>query len=288
MPPGMNLKKIIIITLLLGIPFIFLIRKMGEHGSIILPENPKRIVSLSPSITRCIIDLGAEELLAGVTDYTLHPELKVESVGAYISPNIEKIITLNPDLVLVSAEDRYIQKLPLLEKFGLKVEVLERNRDFNSMCGNYRRLAAITGRIRTAEIKISEYKKRISSVPVPEIPPKIVFLVSVKPLVTVSGESHISAIINDAGGENPFADADTAYPILSLESLLLSGADAVVVMTMGYDHDIYSLLSGYKNVEFISKGNVFITGDENIPYYTPGDYTISVEKISSLINNIKR
>jgi ABC-type Fe3+-hydroxamate transport system substrate-binding protein len=201
---------------------------------------------------------------------------------------MEKIIALNPDLVLVSEEDRYIQKLPLLEKFGLRVEVLARNRDFNSMCGNYRRLAAITGRSETAELKISEYKSRISRIVRPATPPKIVFLVSVKPLVTVSGDSHISAIINDAGGCNPFADADTAYPILSLESLLLSGADAVIIMTMGYDYDIKSLISGYKNVDFITKGNVFTTGDENIPYYTPRDYTISVEKISSLINMIKR
>lgn len=288
MPSGMNLKKIIITAFILCLSLLFFIGRRGEHGSIIPPENPGRIISLSPSVTRCMIDLGAADLLAGITDYTLHPELKVESVGAYISPNMEKIITLNPDLVLVSEEDRYIQKLPLLEKFGLRVEVLARNRDFNSMCGNYRRLAAITGRSEAAEVKISEYKNRISRISRPATPPKIVFLVSVKPLVTVSGESHISAIINDAGGENPFADADTAYPILSLESLLISGADAVIIMTMGYDYDINSLFSCYKNVDFIKKGNVFTTGDENIPYYTPGDYTISVEKISSLINMIKR
>jgi ABC-type Fe3+-hydroxamate transport system substrate-binding protein len=139
----------------------------------------------------------------------------------------------------------------------------------------------------TAEIKISEYRNRISRISRPETPPRIVFLVSLKPLVTVSGGSHISSIIGDAGGENPFADAETPYPILSLESLLLSGTDALIVMTMGCSYDD-SFFSRYKNVDFIRKGNIFTIGEENIPYYTPLDYTISVEKISSLINMIKR
>jgi len=288
MPSGMNLKKIIITAFILGVPFIFFISERGEYGGSISVENPRRIISLSPSITRCIIDLGAADLLAGVTDYTLHPELQVESVGAYISPNMEKIIRLKPDLVLVSEEDTYIQKLPLLEKFGLRIEVFGRNRGFDSICENYRRLAAIAGMSKIAEVKIAEYRNRISRITRLESPPRIVFLVSVKPLVTVSGGSHISSIIADAGGSNPFADAVTPYPILSLESLLLSGADALIIMTIGYDYDINSVLSGFKNADFIRKGNIFTVGEENIPYYTPRDYTISVEKISSLINMIKR
>lgn len=288
MPSGMNLKKIVIIIFLFCILSLFVILERSEQINNNPSENSRRIISLSPSITRAIIDLGAVELLAGVTDYILYPDLKIESVGAYISPNMEKIIRLKPDLVLVSEEDSYIQKLPLLEKFGLRIEVLGLNRDFNSMCENYRRVAAITGMSKTAEVKIAGYRNRISKISRPVNPPRIIFLVSVKPLVTVSGDSHISSIIHDAGGINPFAGADTAYPILSLESLLLSGADAVIIMTMGYDLDINSLLSGYKNVDFIRKGNVFTMGDENIPYYTPEDYTISVEKISSLISMIKR
>jgi ABC-type hemin transport system substrate-binding protein len=130
MPSGMNLKKTIIIVFILGLPFVFFISERGEHFSSNLSGNPERIISLSPSITRCILDLGAGDLLAGVTDYTLHSGLKIESVGAYISPNMEKIIRLKPDLVLVSEEDRYIQKLHLLEKFGLRIEVIGRNSGF--------------------------------------------------------------------------------------------------------------------------------------------------------------
>lgn len=284
----MNLKKIIITAFAVSVPVALLL----NHGADVLPGMqegvPRRIVSLSPSITRCIIDLGAEDLLAGVTDYSLHPELKAESVGTYMSPNLEKIIRLKPDLVLISEEDRYIQKTPLLEKFGVRVEKLGRNMDFESMSVNYMHLGEILGRRDLAAQKIADYRMRLVQIEKQKIPVRIVFLVSVNPIVTVSGGSHISAIIRDAGGLNVYESASTPYPILSLESLLLSGADALIVMEMGYRSHIKSLLSGYSNVDFAGKGNIFVAGDENIPYYTPGDYVISVEKIAAFIKMIKR
>ncbi len=288
MPLQMDLKKIIIIIFVLSVFIIFFINRKQERVDYTSSQFPRRIISLSPSITREIIDLGAGELLVGVTDYTLHPELQVESVGTYMSPSLEKIIRLKPDLVIISEEDKYIQKVPLIENFGVRIEAIGRNIDFESMCKNYKYIAGIIGKTETADLKIAGYTKRIEKIRKPDNPPRILFLVSVKPLVTVSGGSHISSIIIDAGGVNVFSKADTPYPILSLESLLLSGADALIVMNMGYDSHINSLLSGYRNVGFIRNGNVFVTGDENIPYYTPEDYTISVEKVASLIKMIKK
>ncbi len=284
----MNLKKIIIAAFAVSVPVTLLLNRSVEISHDVAIKVPRRIVSLSPSITRCIIDLGAEDLLAGVTDYSLHPELKAESVGTYMNPNLEKIIRLKPDLVLISEEDRYIQKTPLLEKFGVRIEMLGRNMDFDSMSKNYLRLGEILGRRDLAIKKIAGYRDRLARIDREKIPARIVFLVSVNPIVSVSGGSHISAIIRDAGGVNVYEGAATPYPILSLESLLLSGADALVVMEMGYRSHIQSLLSGYSDADFADKGNIFVTGDENIPYYTPGDYVISVEKIAAFIKMIKR
>lgn len=288
MPVPMNLKRAIIIIFALSVPAVLFMPGKHRQADNLSMEKPQRIISLSPSVTREIIDLGAAELLAGVTDYTLHPELEVESVGAYMNPNLEKIIRLKPDLVLLSEEDRYIQNIPLLEKFGLRIEMMGRNAGFGSMCENYRALAGIVGRGETAELKIAGYIERIGRIKKPLNPARVLFLVSVKPLVTVSAGSHISSVIADAGGVNVFYEADIPYPILTLESLAVSGADAVVVMQRGDEKYLYSLLAGYRHIAFVSMGNIFVVGDENIPYYTPEDYTVSVEKIASLINMIKR
>ena len=117
----------------------------------------KRIISLSPSITGQIIDLGAEDNIVGVTPY--HPPLKrdVPLVGTYISPSIEKIISLKPDIILLSEEDGEIQRDSFFEKFGLKYYRFGRNSDFQSICGNYYLLGEMIGRRDSASAKIKYY-----------------------------------------------------------------------------------------------------------------------------------
>mgnify|MGYP001244307973 FL=1 len=284
----MNLKKISIAIYVLSLPVLFFQQEKENRESVLTAVNPLRIVSLSPSITRQIADLGAGNLLVGITEGALRPELKSESVGSYMSPNLEKIISLRPDLVIISEEDAYIQKAPLLKQFGLRVVELGKNSDFESMCANYKKLAAMIGQGETAEEKLAEYRARLERIVKPAEPPGIVFLVSVKPLITVSEGAHVSSIISDAGGVNVFSKAKTAYPILSLESLLLSRADAIIVMNREDVDHLYVLIRGFSNTDFAMNNNIFTTGDEIIPYYTPHDYTVSVEKIASIIGRIKR
>ena len=61
-----------------------------------------RIVSLAPSVTECLFELGVGELVAGVTEHDVFPEevKKLSSVGGYYDPSLEKIIALSPDLVI--------------------------------------------------------------------------------------------------------------------------------------------------------------------------------------------
>lgn len=248
----------------------------------------KRIISLSPSITGQIIDLGAEDNIAGVTPY--HPPLKreVPLVGTYISPSIEKIISLKPDIILMSEEDGEIQRNSFFDKFGLKYYRFGRNSDFQSICGNYFLLGEMIGRRDSASAKIKYYTQRLRNVKKTGPPLKVVFLVSVKPLITVSKLSHISDIIKEAGGINVFADLDNPYPILTLESLIIKKPDVVIIMSPGEDLYLYSQLKKFKNIDFINRKNIFVTGDGIIPYYSPKEYVLSVEKISEILSHVNK
>jgi ABC-type Fe3+-hydroxamate transport system substrate-binding protein len=248
----------------------------------------KRIISLSPSITGQIIDLGAEENIAGVTPY--HPPLKrdVPLVGTYISPSIEKIISLKPDIILMSEEDGEIQRDSFFEKFGLKYYRFGRNSDFQSICANYSFLGEMIGRKDSASEKIKHYRQRLNSVKKVRTPLKVVFLVSVKPLITVSKLSHISDIIKEAGGENVFAYLDNPYPILTLESLIIKKPDVVLIMSPGEDQYLYRQLEKFKNIDFINRKNIFVTGDGIIPYYSPKEFVLSVEKISEILSHVNK
>ena len=100
------MKKVIIIAILMALFFYIAKNFVEEDSPQKIPENKlNSIVSLSPSITREIIDLDSENILKGVTSY--HPPLKnkIEIVGNLLKPNIEKISLINPELILFSKED---------------------------------------------------------------------------------------------------------------------------------------------------------------------------------------
>ena len=219
-----------------------------------------------------------------------HPALKKEItvVGTYITPSIEKIVTLKPDIIFMSEEDGEIQKNSFFEKFGLKYHMFRRNSSFKSICDNYRDLAMIIDRGDYAEKKINDYKSRLKRVKKNDLNLRVAFLVSAKPLITVSKLSFISGIIKDAGGINVFDELKNPYPILSLESLVIKNPDVVIIMIPGDDLYLNHQLRNFTSVNFVKKKNIFVAGDEVIPYYSPGEYILSVERISRILSLVAK
>lgn len=101
------------------------IRVIDDRGvAVSLPRPPQRIVSLLPSLTETVCELGQCHRLVGVDRYSNHPASvrALPQTGGGIDPNIEAIVALRPDLVLAATSSRGV---PRLESFGLKVLALE-------------------------------------------------------------------------------------------------------------------------------------------------------------------
>src|SRR5208283_5421107 len=66
-------------------------------------EIPHRLISMSPNLTEILYDIGAQDQLIGVTDFCRYPPEAgtKDKVGGYYNPNIEKIVSLKPDMVLL-------------------------------------------------------------------------------------------------------------------------------------------------------------------------------------------
>ena len=89
-----------------------------------LPEAPRRIVSLLPSLTETVCELGACQRLVGVDRYSNHPASvrSLPQLGGGLDPSVEAVVALRPDLVLTATSSRAIARL---ESLGLKVVALE-------------------------------------------------------------------------------------------------------------------------------------------------------------------
>lgn len=101
------------------------IRVVDDRGvAVSLPRSPQRIVSLLPSLTETVCELGQCHRLVGVDRYSNYPASvrALPQTGGGIDPNIEAIVALRPDLVLATTSSRGV---PRLESFGLKVLALE-------------------------------------------------------------------------------------------------------------------------------------------------------------------
>jgi iron complex transport system substrate-binding protein len=90
------------------------------------PHPPQRVVSLLPSMTESLFDLGMGERLVGITDYCIHPAQGVANLprlGGPQNPRLEQIIALRPDLVLANREENNPQAVRALAEAGLAVWV---------------------------------------------------------------------------------------------------------------------------------------------------------------------
>src|ERR1700681_4289508 len=102
-----------------------LVDAMGRHVRV--PSTPHRVVALAPSITETIYSIGAGEEVVGVTDFTDWPAeaQKRPSVGGIVNPSIEKLASLNPDLVIASREVNHAETVDELDRLGMPIFVVD-------------------------------------------------------------------------------------------------------------------------------------------------------------------
>jgi ABC-type Fe3+-hydroxamate transport system substrate-binding protein len=99
----------------------------GHRGKALIFEHPpERVVSLVPSLTESLFDLGFGSSVVGITDYCIHPATGVKGlprIGGPKTPRITDILALNPELVTANMEENPMEAIEALESKGVKVWV---------------------------------------------------------------------------------------------------------------------------------------------------------------------
>jgi iron complex transport system substrate-binding protein len=194
-----------------------------------------RIISLSPQITESIYLLGAEQSLVAVTELCLRPKeaRRLTRVGTPSRPDIEKIVSMAPSIVLAAREGTPPWYVDRLKRLGIETRYLARPKDLDGLCANFLDLAGIVGRRNEADRIIREMKSRLQ--PVLKTPvPTVFWQVGAEPLVGASSASLANEIIRWAGGKN-IIDTQAPYPRLNREEVVTRRPDVIVLMDMGYN-----------------------------------------------------
>jgi len=130
-----------------------------------LNADPMRIISLAPNITEMLYFLGLGDRLVGVTTFSDFP-LEAKSwpkVGSYTDVNVEKVITLDPDLVIATADGNKRGDVETLKQTGIPVFVIN-PRTVHQVLDTVEKLGVICGVREIAERKARELRKRVVSV----------------------------------------------------------------------------------------------------------------------------
>jgi len=126
---GIRLTFVCLFLILLLPVIVFARTVIDETGvTLAIPESPQRILPLTPSLSETLFALGLDERIVGVTEFATYPKAarKKPKVGTFFNPSLEKILALEPDLVIVGSEHQDGKTSAALKKFGIPVIGLNR------------------------------------------------------------------------------------------------------------------------------------------------------------------
>jgi iron complex transport system substrate-binding protein len=195
-----------------------------------------RIISLCPSLTELVFDLGLGDDLVGRTKFCIHPADRVEAVekvGGTKNPKIARIVALAPDIVLLNAEENRREDADALEAAGIHCHV-SLPRTALDTAAMVRSIAAavhataegerIAGDIETRHARVTAAARGRATV-------RFAYLIWRDPWMTVNADTFVSALLTDAGGDNVFADRSVRYPTITDDDLRAGDPDVVFLST---------------------------------------------------------
>ncbi|MFC2123099.1 ABC transporter substrate-binding protein, partial [Bacteroidota bacterium] len=171
-----------------------------------IKKLPQRIISLAPSNTEILFALGLGDRVVGVTQYCNYPEAAKTKprVAGYSTPSLEKVIALEPDLILADAiHEKTV--LPTLEKHKLTVIVMAA-KSIDTVLDDITLVGKVTGKSRAAsqlvdglDARISAVTAKTQSLPLEERP-RILHILWHNPIWSMGSETFIDDLLQKAGG----------------------------------------------------------------------------------------
>jgi iron complex transport system substrate-binding protein len=198
------------------------------------------IVSLAPSITEMVYFVDAGDKLIGRTDYCNYPEeaSEVPSIGGYYDPDVELIVSLDPDVVLADIIQVITGDAAYLQSLGMTVIIID-SKNMDDILSNTLLIGEITGNMDVAIEGVAGLQTRIDAVVDTiaaanigqEDKPTILHITWHDPLWTVGQDSFLNIVIEMAGGVNIFSDIAASDVQVDLEQAVFRNPDVITVVS---------------------------------------------------------
>jgi iron complex transport system substrate-binding protein len=239
-------------------------------SGIVFASPPGRIVSLAPSVTEILYDLGLGDQIIAVTTFCDYPPQAMDKpkIGGYSNPSIESIIAMKPDLVVMIDDGNPIEIQDRLKKLDIKTYVFRAKR-LKELPQGIRDLGIVLGirdrafkRAAKVENVIHKYERQAQKSPPRYFRKKAIFIIQPEPLIVAGPDTIIDDALKLLGLQNIASDATSPYPKYSIEEVIRQSPDIIFMGQGPMTREISKgLLRRLGSLEAIKKGRVYYTSE---------------------------
>lgn len=195
----------------------------------------ERIVTLSPSVNEIVFALGKGDKVVGNTEYCKYPKesLSITKVGGYFNPSLEKILSLNPSIVIMQQNNYKLgQKL---KQLGLKTKVVKIN-NLKNIKHSILDIGKTLGKKQIAKKIVSTINQELENIKNITKDKRILVVMghntSLASRIFVAGQNlYFDDIINASGNTNALQSKRKGQPILNMENIIATNPDIVILLS---------------------------------------------------------
>lgn len=197
--------------------------------TVAIPQSPARIVSLVPSQTELLYDLGLEEEVCGITKFCVHPNQwfrNKKRVGGTKTVHIDIVQSLKPDLIIANKEENTKEQIEeLMQHYPVWVSDIKTVADGLEMI---RQVGVITDRAQQAAVLAKEIDQGFAALKESTLELKVAYYIWRGPWMCAGGDTFINDIISRCGWQNVVAN-QPRYPEVNPASLKDTGVDVILL-----------------------------------------------------------
>ena len=250
---------------------ISLLQASGETLSLARPAT--RIVTLAPNLAELVFAAGAGEQLEAVVEYSNFPAraAQIPRVGDAFRIDLERIVELNPDLVIAWKSGNPQTALQKLQTLGVKVWQIEITRP-EEIAETVANISRAAGTEVTGEAAASQLRSRLEVLQQEnsgKVPVDYFYQIAARPLYTVNGQHIISRSLAICGGRNVFADLPALAPQISREAVI--GANPQVMIAPQNPAEPHALIAweDWPRLQAVQKKSMLYLPADEISQATP-------------------
>lgn len=229
---------------------------------------PETVVSLQPSNTEILFELGVGDKIIGATEYDYYPEeaKKIERVSDIVKTNNERIVELNPDVVFaytIGGEEKVEQ----LESAGIKVFVIKASESLDEIYGDIHQIAEVMGVKEKGDEVVNNMKSSLASIQekTSQVKEKKTAYFEVSPapdIWSLGSRTYQQELMEIAGIENIYKDQTSWFSVT--EEDLLSRNPDVIITTVNTEGAVNEILSrpGWDALKAVKNKEVYYLNED--------------------------